>query len=437
MNIPFSVLEAGDRVWEESNTHRHDAFLAVIKAYDAIDLAGLVAARDGEIVRLHAKNDELRKTADSWKQAAEKAGEFKTFVHVRFDSMEVPEEFPDGEHSKEGCRVGDRIDWIEKQITERDGEIARLKAEAPPCSHCGKPAVCIGRYEGNPNYEAACGDCCGHGCEDGHCYKLTDIPGHMDRREKVIEKAEAQLAERDAEVAMVRETARQRGESVLFNTQRAEKAEAALKAVEEDRAREVASHQERAGRCIEYRERAEKAEALAARQHETLTVEISERCKAEAALAAAEARGKQAFDAAVDWEAKCGRAMARVDQLHRSLMGRRPLSKSVQRWTVIPRDACNVTYLTASDGSMIEYADLLAWERQGETMRDYEHGAEQIYKAVFKPAPAKVSVRYAAPFPADSIKVAANGGQTIADMIVAGIKTYHEAGIEVAGEGES
>ncbi len=42
---------------------------------------------------------------------------FKDYVHERLDKMGVPS-FPEGEHSKAGCRVGDRMDIIEKQILQ-------------------------------------------------------------------------------------------------------------------------------------------------------------------------------------------------------------------------------------------------------------------------------------------------------------------------------
>lgn len=41
--------------------------------------------------------------------------QFKAYVHARLDAMGVPEN-PDGPHSKEGCRVGDRLDWVEARI---------------------------------------------------------------------------------------------------------------------------------------------------------------------------------------------------------------------------------------------------------------------------------------------------------------------------------
>jgi len=44
---------------------------------------------------------------------------------------------------------------------------------------CGKPAACLGAYEGQPEKTYACGDCCGHGNEDGRCEMLepTTPPG--------------------------------------------------------------------------------------------------------------------------------------------------------------------------------------------------------------------------------------------------------------------
>lgn len=49
------------------------------------------------------------------------------------------------------------------------------RAAIPECEHCGKPASCLGAYEGGP--EAwACDECCGHGAEDGHCVRVRGLP---------------------------------------------------------------------------------------------------------------------------------------------------------------------------------------------------------------------------------------------------------------------
>jgi hypothetical protein len=39
----------------------------------------------------------------------------------------------------------------------------------PKVCECGKPAACFGSYEDDLHSAYACDDCCGHGCEDGHC----------------------------------------------------------------------------------------------------------------------------------------------------------------------------------------------------------------------------------------------------------------------------
>ena len=65
-------------------------------------------------------------------------------------------------------------------ICECDGEeegheeavaiaIAINRAGPRVCAHCGKPATCFGSYESDLTPAYACDDCCGHGCEDGHC----------------------------------------------------------------------------------------------------------------------------------------------------------------------------------------------------------------------------------------------------------------------------
>lgn len=48
------------------------------------------------------------------------------------------------------------------------------------CHICGKPATCLGVYEGRDDQPrlAACDDCCGHGNEDGWC---VPIPGTRKR----------------------------------------------------------------------------------------------------------------------------------------------------------------------------------------------------------------------------------------------------------------
>lgn len=47
-------------------------------------------------------------------------------------------------------------------------------AQCMKCS-CGNVAACIGLYDPFSKHQPeapACDECCGHGCEDGYCYKL-------------------------------------------------------------------------------------------------------------------------------------------------------------------------------------------------------------------------------------------------------------------------
>ena len=45
------------------------------------------------------------------------------------------------------------------------------------CATCGKPATCVGAYEGATEEAPSCDDCCGHGCEDGKCRPLAGTEG--------------------------------------------------------------------------------------------------------------------------------------------------------------------------------------------------------------------------------------------------------------------
>jgi hypothetical protein len=47
------------------------------------------------------------------------------------------------------------------------------KRSALLCAHCRwREAVCVGMYDGMEEPEPAGGECCAHGCEDGHCEPL-------------------------------------------------------------------------------------------------------------------------------------------------------------------------------------------------------------------------------------------------------------------------
>lgn len=60
---------------------------------------------------------------------------------------------------------------IDNEIDARE-TIERIEQARPPKCECGKPATCIGAYEGLRPERYSCDDCCGHGNEDGHCEML-------------------------------------------------------------------------------------------------------------------------------------------------------------------------------------------------------------------------------------------------------------------------
>lgn len=75
-------------------------------------------------------------------------------------------------------------EWIkEHRLSTRERGLASSKEitnkllvdTTPKCSICGKPASCMGQYDGTP-WSYACNECCGHGCEDGQCYEIDKIP---------------------------------------------------------------------------------------------------------------------------------------------------------------------------------------------------------------------------------------------------------------------
>jgi hypothetical protein len=48
------------------------------------------------------------------------------------------------------------------------------------CAHCDSPATCFGSYEDDLSPAYACDECCGHGCEDGHCERMPDAPDGLE-----------------------------------------------------------------------------------------------------------------------------------------------------------------------------------------------------------------------------------------------------------------
>ena len=76
-----------------------------------------IAAADPQtVLGLLARVEELERERDA-------LAKFKAFVHRRLDSAGIPTH-PDGPHSKEGCRIGDRLD-IALAAQQANAELTR------------------------------------------------------------------------------------------------------------------------------------------------------------------------------------------------------------------------------------------------------------------------------------------------------------------------
>ena len=59
---------------------------------------------------------EAKKGVAEARDEANKLQAFKDWVHGYLDAHGVPKEFPNGPHTKEGCRVGDRMEFLLKEL---------------------------------------------------------------------------------------------------------------------------------------------------------------------------------------------------------------------------------------------------------------------------------------------------------------------------------
>lgn len=95
--------------------------------------------KDGDPTNNHVGNLAI-------KEASGERDAFKDFVHRRLDAAGVPKEFPDGPHTKEGCRIGDRLDWVLERWSERAATpipsvTVVLPAPVSPKSGCSPGAL--------------------------------------------------------------------------------------------------------------------------------------------------------------------------------------------------------------------------------------------------------------------------------------------------------
>ena len=74
-----------------------------------VDLATLRA----QVAQLTAERDALAK--------------FKAYTHQPLDELGAPPEVPESEHTKAGCRIGGRFDWVRYQLAVANSEVERLR----------------------------------------------------------------------------------------------------------------------------------------------------------------------------------------------------------------------------------------------------------------------------------------------------------------------
>lgn len=71
-----------------------------------VDLATLRA----QVAQLTAERDALAK--------------FKAYTHQRMNEIGAPPEVPESEHTKAGCRIGGRFDWVAAKLAARTTEVS-------------------------------------------------------------------------------------------------------------------------------------------------------------------------------------------------------------------------------------------------------------------------------------------------------------------------
>lgn len=98
--------------------------------------------------QLAAANKQLGEATAGWErdvgrltEERNKAETWKTYVHEYLDKRGVPKEFPEGKHTKEGCRIGDRLDYVFDQLVASVDDVTRLKEANPVGAEGPDPQV--------------------------------------------------------------------------------------------------------------------------------------------------------------------------------------------------------------------------------------------------------------------------------------------------------
>lgn len=155
------------------------------KCADDADMAFIAAANPQAVIALLDEIDRLRMELRDREIMVEDRGEsfrrvteeLAAMTAARDEACESWQAHLTGAIKRCGNDGGISIRTGEPGCSPREG---RWEVSAPLCGECGaRPATCVGRYEDTP-YAYGCDECCGHGCEDGVCFPLDEIPQRLE-----------------------------------------------------------------------------------------------------------------------------------------------------------------------------------------------------------------------------------------------------------------
>lgn len=113
-------LEAISKMYREAISERdkirreRDGVFA--EAHRRLDEAGVPSA-ENTVCNEPGCNSQIGHRIRTLVAGRDKLQKFKDWTHARLDQMGVPHH-PPGPHGAEGCRIGDRMDWLEETIKE-------------------------------------------------------------------------------------------------------------------------------------------------------------------------------------------------------------------------------------------------------------------------------------------------------------------------------
>lgn len=140
MNLPIDVIpniSPPQFRWREVIDGRVIACQGALPSH----VEGAVALLIEQAKQQEQELEQLRARVQSAGVHVNKLQAFKDWVHAYLDAQGVPVEFPDRPHTREGCRVGDRLDYLvgtldAEQVAKlalAEARLAELEAELAKC----------------------------------------------------------------------------------------------------------------------------------------------------------------------------------------------------------------------------------------------------------------------------------------------------------------